>query len=709
MRLETVKNLEELLRSGLLEVNVRKNDTIKAMGVIFRLLEIAKNSTFTKDIIKKSVYVLVEELDFENASILRFVPEENALKLEAAAGVMDILKEDKQNEINLDLSFKKGEGIAWKVFETQEAIFINDVTLEDDSVFRKMKSKVTIKTIACLPLKTFGVLNLSTSYVKEISQQRRRELILLAQIISGLLETTAMKERLDKSHEYLQQVVEDRTKELQNANIEISQTLVQLENIISTAPQGICIIDESGKIQKLNPSLLRLTGFSKEDLHGKDPAILFPAQDSYTELRMQQLRQGVTNLTETLIIRKNGSVFDAEVFLHSLGTQDGGKIQQTMLIIHDISEQKEAAEKLMVAEKHKALMVIAGGIAHKFNNLLTSILGNVQLLERTIDDTRSQKRLKNIEHSVMDGAQAVRRLQAFTRVGEGTCPVKNAVVPASAIEEVVEFTKPIWQDEALKKGLVINISTSINDCDKIAMAEADFKEVLTTLIINAIEAMPHGGDIHIKLYQRGDSAILEVSDTGTGMSEDIKRRIFDPFFTTKGVTASGLGLSVAYAAIKAAKGSIEVDSVVGKGSTFKTKLPVVMVSESNNPIKAVSKEHLDIMVVDDEEDIAEVIASMLEAEGHNITCFSEPNDAVAALETKHFDLVITDLGMPGITGWDIAQKAKASQVKPCVILLTGWGAEFEGQDLRLKGVDAVMSKPCKIERMKELIQQLLPN
>ncbi len=703
----TMKNLEELLRSGLLEINVKKNDTIKAMGVIFRLLEIAKNSIFIQDILKKSVHVLVEELDFENASILLFVQEENTLKLAAAAGVLDILKADKQAEINFDLSFKKGEGIAWKVFENQEAIFIEDVALENDSVFLKIGSKVPIKTIVCLPLKQFGVLNLSTSYVKAISPQRRRELILLAQIISGLLETTAMKERLDKSHEYLQKVVEERTRDLQNANLEISQTLTQLEAIISSAPQGICIVGQDGKIQMLNPSLLKLTGFAKNELLYNNPAILFPVPESYVGLRAGQLDHGVTNLTETLIKRKNGSVFNADVFLHSLGSQDSDKPQQSMLIIHDISEQKAAAEKLLVAEKHKALMVIAEGIAHKFNNLLASILGNVQLLDMSIEDPTLKRRLKNIEYSVMDGAQAVRRLQAFTRVGEPSS-IKNAVEASQAILEVVEFTKPVWQDEALKKGLLIEISTELEICQKVAMNEADFREMVTDLLINAIEAMPRGGNVHVKLFQLGDFAILEVSDTGVGMTEEVKRRIFDPFFTTKGVAASGLGLSVAYTAIKAAKGIIEVETTLEKGTTFRVKLPVVKITQ-DTPAKTDGsvKKYLDIMVIDDEEDIAEVIASMLEAEGHTVICLSDPKEAMSALTNKHFDLVITDLGMPGITGWEIAKKAKESDVKPSVILLTGWGAEFEGQDLSLKGVDAVMSKPCKIEKLNALIHQLL--
>jgi signal transduction histidine kinase len=224
------------------------------------------------------------------------------------------------------------------------------------------------------------------------------------------------------------------------------------------------------------------------------------------------------------------------------------------------------------AEKLRAVGEMAAGIAHNFNNVLTTILTRSQLLALQVTDTLAvQRGLTLIEQAASDGAALVRRLQQLAR--GGSSPERTWLDLNVLLQEVVETTQPLWHDHARREGRPVEMHLALTPLPRLLGRGAELREVLTNLLLNAIEAMPKGGQINIRTWVEASSACLAVGDTGTGMTAEVRRRLFDPFFTTKGARGTGLGLSVSQAIIKGHHGTLTVESELDSGTTFVITLP----------------------------------------------------------------------------------------------------------------------------------------
>jgi CheY-like chemotaxis protein len=222
---------------------------------------------------------------------------------------------------------------------------------------------------------------------------------------------------------------------------------------------------------------------------------------------------------------------------------------------------------------------------------------------------------------------------------------------------------------------------------------------MTNLILNGVDAMPQGGKLTIATAHVGDQVVVTIADTGVGMTDEVKRHVFDPFFTTKGARGTGLGLSVTYGIVSRHGGEIQVDSAPGSGTTFTLTFPVaseVPASEAPGASVAPTTAPLRCLVIDDEKDIADAIQDILEAYGHKVST-SEPEAALDHVQSDDFDLVITDLAMPGITGWQVNEAVKRRHPDVPVILMSGFGVEIDGDERRRQRVDAVLAKPIAID------------
>ena len=264
--------------------------------------------------------------------------------------------------------------------------------------------------------------------------------------------------------------------------------------------------------------------------------------------------------------------------LASFASQMGVSIENAQLfseLKQTLIELKQAQDQIIRTEKLKALGEMASGVAHDFNNVLAVILGNIQLLSYQLDHLSPEdvrERLKAIERSSKDGAETIRRIQEFTgiRRDKDFSPVSVKEL----VQGVMVMTEPRWKDQAQSKGIQIELSTRFENVPFILGNPSELREVFTNIIFNAIDAMPEGGKLTFSTHHSAEDWVeVRISDTGIGMTEEVKRRIFDPFFTTKGVTNSGLGMSVSYGIIKRHGGEILVESEPGKGSTFAIHLP----------------------------------------------------------------------------------------------------------------------------------------
>ena len=227
------------------------------------------------------------------------------------------------------------------------------------------------------------------------------------------------------------------------------------------------------------------------------------------------------------------------------------------------------------------------------------------------------------------------------------------------------------------------------------------------LINNAYDAMPGGGQISIKTMVDGSHVLITFEDTGLGMPDSVVDNIFDPFFTTKGTQATGLGMSVSYGIITKHKGTITVDSVEGEGTTFtiilsKTDMPFPEEEEKRVPVQQKSAR---ILVIEDEQDVRELLCDILIDEGHDVQVAVNGQDGIKVFQEKTFDLVLSDLGLPGMTGWQVAREIKKIDDTTPIALITGWHVEHNTPEMKENGVDLLLNKPFKVDQILRLVQE----
>lgn len=390
---------------------------------------------------------------------------------------------------------------------------------------------------------------------------------------------------------------------------------------------------------------------------------------------------------------------------------------------------KAAQEQLVRTQSLRALGELAGGTAHHLNNVLAIILGQVQLLRMTVADTAIQGSLETVERAALDGAETVRRLQTFarSRPSEHLVPVDLVRI----VEESLELTRPRWQDEALAQGIQIELERELSAVPSISGQASELREAVTNLILNAVDAMPQGGRMTAKTWSEPGWVCLLVSDTGVGMSNEVRRRAFEPFFGTTGLGRAGLGLSVAYGIVQHHSGEITMKSAEGKGTTVTLRFPsatrsvAVQREEFSNSLPATEPEVLfsraapppvtpslrlgRILVIDDEAGVRSLLAEILSTQGHTVDQASDGSEGLVLLERNRYDLVITDLGMPEVTGWEVARAVKARWPSIRVILVTGWGESVQREATVEQGVDALLCKPFKVQEVRVLVAKLLEN
>jgi signal transduction histidine kinase len=228
--------------------------------------------------------------------------------------------------------------------------------------------------------------------------------------------------------------------------------------------------------------------------------------------------------------------------------------------------------KLIHGETLRALGELAGGAAHHLNNLLTIVVGRIQLLRRMVEEERLARPLEIIERAAKDGAEVVRRLQQFAGMRRTAEP--EAVDLGQIITDVLEMTRGRWQDPARAQGTEITVESRAAPLPPLPGDAAALRELLTNLVLNAVDALPRGGRLTVEAAPIDDHVVVSVSDTGIGMAEEVRQRAHEPFFTTKGVKTTGLGLSVAFGIARRHGGELTIQSEEGRGTTIRVTLPL---------------------------------------------------------------------------------------------------------------------------------------
>jgi len=461
-----------------------------------------------------------------------------------------------------------------------------------------------------------------------------------------------------------------------NAEKLIKQNEAEFRGLFEAIPTGAVML-VNRKYKRVSSRYCKMTGYTPEELIGQPTRMLYP--DEETDYRVgkelyETMKMEGIGKCDARIKRKDGSILDVMIYALPINPDDYSK--GVAAILEDLTLQKKAEaererfrEELVQSQKMESIGKLAGGIAHDFNNLLTAIIGNAELALRVTPETeRIHSKLNIIKQAAQSAAELVGQLLAFSRKQIIDPKVINLNISIESMHKMLERII----GENLK--LCFNLQKNINN---IKVDLTQMQQIIINLMVNARDAMPDGGVVTVETSNvvlddsfsgrhdysvRGDHVMLAISDSGTGMSNETMEHLFEPFFTTKELgKGTGLGLSTVYGAVKQNSGTINVYSEPGKGTSFKIYFPVV--SEDVSEIYTYENDELSagtesILLVEDNPFVIQFSENILQSLGYEVTSAQSGEEALEILENnkKHFDLLITDVVLPGINGRALAEK-----------------------------------------------------
>ncbi len=571
-----------------------------------------------------------------------------------------------------------------QVLETGRPVIITDSS-ELNSAFYHRLVKEGILSSLIFPLeyrgRIIGTMNISSNKINNFSENQFN---FLYQISTGLaisIENSLLLDEIKASEEKYRIMVEN-------------------------ALEGVLVVGEDYRFKYVNERLTEILGYAREELTGMDFRNYLDegSKPLVTDRYVRRQRgEEVPPRYEFNVLRKDGEPRNVEI--SSTIVKDSKGNVNTIAFVQDITEKKKMEEQMIQNEKLRALGEMASGVAHDFNNALAAILGNTQLLLFTAEDGELKESLKVIEKVTRNSAQTVRRLQNFTRKGVYQESFKLNI--NSIIQEAIEVVKPKWKDEAQRKGILIEMVTRFGDIPAVLGNVSEMREVFASMIFNAIEAMPEGGKIIIETSQRKGRVYIQILDTGIGMTEEARKKVFEPFFTTKPFSNTGLGLSMSYGIIKRLGGEIEVESKAGKGATFTIILPVGSEGKEEGvaPFLIGKGREARILVIEDEETVRDVLSRMLSQINCRVITAENGEEGIRLFKESDFDMVLTDLGMPGMPGWEVCKAIKKMSPQTPVGMITGWGVEVDQAKRKESGIDFLIPKPFQFDQILKVLDE----
>ena len=497
--------------------------------------------------------------------------------------------------------------------------------------------------------------------------------------------------------------------------------VLQLATVVEQATEAIAITNPEGIITYVNPAFEHITGFSLleakqrsiREFFGEDAARLpaTPIPDQTTASRGWKRRLAVT--------RKDGSALELDLTVRPVHSATDTLTNYTFMG-RDITNEADLEDQLRQSQKLEAIGLLAGGVAHDFNNILTGILGYANMLEPdAAPGSAMQEGLHVIQQAAERAAELTRQLLSFARRGKR----QNTTVDLnSTILEVVSLlTRIVSKNIAVTEYFDTDQATVLGD-------PGQLQQVVLNLAINARDAMPDGGKITFRTWrqefdatqlvahpgaQAGMFVSLSVSDTGVGIEKKNLRRIFEPFFTTKeGEKGTGMGLATAYGIVKAHHGFIDVQSEPGHGATFIVSIPATDIALASLPApQGLRTGHGRILVVDDEEVVRKLSHDMLRRAGYEAITVSSTKEAVDWYTThpRRADLVIIDMVMPGKDGLECFRALRAIDPGVRAILATGYGLDGHAQDALNAGMLGHVQKPFHMDDLISAVADALAN
>ena len=522
----------------------------------------------------------------------------------------------------------------------------------------------------------------------------------------GVLEVACRTRRLGGRADRLLRIVADRAAvAIEHARLENEAR--ELADVVRRIGEGVVVSDGDDRIVFANRAFHEMIGGGEPLVGVRWTDFLAGAQD--VRALTAQMR-GPSFQGEVLLLTRAGDPRPVLATLSTVERHDGGGIQR-IGVFRDISREHELRFRVIREQKFRTLGSLAAGVAHNINNRLTPVLGWTEMLQERLsaDEPIAGEELKHalnvIHQGASDSVETVRRLQEYSRPARVKGP--EAVQLRDVLEQLLALTRPQWDNEAARRGIRYEIDLKADPAPAVLAVASEVREALLNILENALAAMPQGGRLTLHVRGEDDRAVVSISDTGKGMSPEVQRLAFEPFFTTRNTEGgTGLGLSLAQEIVQRYRGTIALTSGEGVGTTFTLSFPSITAEAARTPAFLPSLEPLRILAVEDEPEVLDVLRAMLSSAGHTVFTAASGREALDLFEREPVDLVLTDLGMPGMTGLALAAELKQRRTIP-VLLLTGWADELDAANA--PSVDLIVPKPFTRERLFDALARTLPD
>lgn len=376
-----------------------------------------------------------------------------------------------------------------------------------------------------------------------------------------------------------------------------------------------------------------------------------------------------------------------------------------------LAELRETQLQMIQIERQRVIGEMAAGIAHDLNNSLTGVVGMAELAACLTVDAQLLEYLDKLRTAGMEAAETVRRINQFGRQTPG--PEEFVDLDLEQLTEgTLMLTRFHWKNLAEKRGRHIETKTVFDHPAPVLGKPNELREVLTNLILNAVDAMPDGGTITLRTFCENGQACLSVEDTGIGIPADHQEKIFDKHFTTKGEEGSGVGLSVSREIVRAHRGELTVTSVPGAGATFTLRLPLREPQAKTQALASTrvclhpGESPLRVLLVEDDRKVRDVLTLLLHQQGHQVTTADACRKALALFREAPFDLVLTDLGLPDGGGEEVVRGIRTLSPVTPVIVVTGWEGALDEYEVHQWGASQILYKPVTGEDLRTVIARL---
>jgi PAS domain S-box-containing protein len=605
-----------------------------------------------------------------------------------------------------------GEGLAGWVAMHGESLIAPE-THDDERHYKEVDQMIgrDMRSILSVPLRVKGAVTGVLQVVDIQTERFNRNHLALLEPLAGSAATAIENARLYEKARLeisIRKQTEEALRESEN----------KYRTVLEANPDSVIVYDMEGRVTYLNPTFTKIFGWTLEECLGKKMDEFIPKEHrSETHVMIENvLVAGTPPDSKTYRYTKSGNIIPVSIsgaIYHDRDGQPAGSV----INLRDISEQKKLEAQIQQAQKMEAIGTLAGGIAHDYNNLLMGILGNASLVAFDVGyDHPHYKKLKNIEKYVQSGADLTKQLLGLAKGG------KYEVKPID-VNDVIGKSSEMFGRTKKEIRIYRNYQ---KDIWAVEADPSQIEQVLFNLYVNASQAMPEGGELYLQTenveldesYTRyislkgGNYVKISVTDTGTGMDENIRKRIFDPFFTTKDMgRGTGLGLASAYGIVKNHGGIINVYSMMNKGSTFDIFLPASTkeVEQNKQMHQKALKGTGTILLVDDEDMIIDVGSQILKNLGYRPLVARSGKEAIDMYQSNKdkINLVILDMIMPDMGGGETYDRLRNINPGIKVLLSSGYSIEGQASEIMNRGCDGFIQKPFNVKQLSLKIRDVL--